>query len=73
MPAFMLGVFFTSKTVTDEAVGSSIGDAIPDRSVRWWMAVFSGSAAMDDDLVATLYNENVFHGVTAANSCSEQL
>lgn len=73
MPAFMLGVLFTIETITNEAVGSSIGDAIPDGGVRWWMAAFSVSAAMDDDLGATLHNENVFHGVTAANSCSEQL
>ncbi|MHC8377444.1 hypothetical protein ACYZT3_15920 [Pseudomonas sp. MDT1-16] len=73
MPAFMLSVFFTIETVTDEAMGSSIGDAIPEGGVWWWMAGFSGSAAMNDDLGATLHNENVFHGVTAANSCSEQL
>ena len=73
MPAFMFGVFFTRKTVTDEAMGSSIGDAIPDGGVRWRMAGFSGSAAMDDDFGATLYNENVFHGATAANSGSQQL
>lgn len=73
MPAFMLGIFFTIETVTDEAVGSSIGDAVPNGGVRWWMAGFSVSAAMDDDLGATFNNENVFHGATAANSCSEQL
>jgi hypothetical protein len=73
LPAFTQGVFFTIETVPDEAAGSSIGDAIPDSGVRWWMIGFSGSATMDDDLVASLHNENVFHGVTAANSGSQQL
>jgi hypothetical protein len=73
LPAFTQGVFFTIETVPDEAAGSSIGDAIPDSGVRWWMIGFSGSATMDNDLVASLHNENVFHGVTAANSGSQQL
>ena len=73
MPAFTLGIFFTIETVTDEALGSSVDDAIPDGGVRWRMAGFSVSAAMNDDLVATLHNENVFHGVTAADSCPHQL
>jgi hypothetical protein len=73
LPAFAPGVFFTIETVPDEAAGSSIGDAIPDSGVRWWMIGFSGSATMDDDLVTLLHNENVFHGVTAANSGSQQL
>jgi putative alpha-1,2-mannosidase len=73
LPAFTPGVFFTIETVTDEAAGSSIGDAIPDGGVGWWMIGFSGPATMDDDLVASFHNENVFHGVTAANSGSHQL
>jgi hypothetical protein len=31
-----------------------------------------GSAAIDDGPVAALHNENVFHGVTAADTCPEQ-
>jgi hypothetical protein len=73
LPAFTAGVFFMVETVTDEATGSSICDAIPDGGVRWWMVDISGSATIDDDLVATLHNENVFHGVTAAHSGSQQL
>jgi hypothetical protein len=73
LPAFTPGVFFMVETVTDEATGSSIGDAIPDGGIGWWMVGISGSAAIDDDLVATLHNENVFHGVTATNSGSQQL
>jgi hypothetical protein len=58
------GVFLKIVTVTDEAMGPGISDAIPDGGVRWLMIDFPGSAAMNDDPVATLHNENVFHGVT---------
>jgi hypothetical protein len=37
------------------------------------MADFTGSASVDDDLVAPLDDEYVFHGSTAADSCSHQL
>jgi hypothetical protein len=71
--AFTSGIFFKIETVTDEAASAGIGDAVPDGGIRWRVADFSGSAAMDDDFVATLHNENVFHGTTAADSCSDQL
>jgi hypothetical protein len=73
LSAFTSGIFFKIETVTDEAMSAGVGEAIPDGGVGWQVAGFSGSAAMNDDLVATLHNENVFHGVTAANSGSQQL
>ena len=33
------------------------------------MEAFSGAASVNDDLVASLHDENVFHGVTAVDSC----
>jgi hypothetical protein len=71
--ALTSGVFFKIEAVTDEAAGAGIGDAVPDGSVGWCVVDFSGSAAMNDDLVATFHNENVFHGTTVADSCSDQL
>jgi hypothetical protein len=71
--AFPSGIGFRVKAVTDETLRASVGDAVPDRGVGWRVTGFSGPAAMNDDLVATFHNENVFHGVTAADSCSDQL
>jgi hypothetical protein len=67
------GICFNIKTIPDEVLRARIGNAIPDSGVRGWVTGFSGSAAMNDDLVATLHNENVFHGFTAADMCSDQL
>jgi hypothetical protein len=58
------GIFFGIKTVADKAIGTGIGDAIPDFGVWWRMTGFPGSTPMNDDLVATLNNVNVFHGFT---------
>ncbi|MNC71908.1 hypothetical protein D3C75_1228800 [compost metagenome] len=66
-------VVFKIVAVTDETVGASIGDAIPDGGVRRLMSRFSGPATMNDDLVAALHDEYVFHGFTAADSCTDQL
>jgi len=63
------GVFFKIEAVTDEAASAGIGNSIPDSGVGGLMTDFPGSAAMDDDLVATLNDENVFHGTTAADFC----
>jgi hypothetical protein len=71
--AFFSGIRFRIVAIADETLGASVGDAIPDGSVGWRVTRFSGSATMNDDLVASLHNENVFHGVTVANSCSDQL
>jgi hypothetical protein len=71
--AFPPGIGFSVKAVTDETMSASVGDAVPDGGVGWRVTGFTGSATMNDDLVATLHNENVFHGVTAADSGSDQL
>jgi hypothetical protein len=57
-----LGVFFKIEAVTDKAASACIGDAVPNGGVRWRMTGVTGSAAVDDDLVATLHDKNVFHG-----------
>ncbi|KKX57797.1 hypothetical protein PU99_27540 [Pseudomonas putida] len=69
----MLGIVFKIVTVPDKAIGASIGDAVPDGGVSGLMHGFSSPASMDDDLVAALDDENVFHGFTAADSCTDQL
>jgi hypothetical protein len=68
-----LGVLFLIEAVTDKATCAGIGNAIPNGGIGRLMTNFSGSAAMDNDFVATLHDKNVFHGATAAVSYSEQL
>jgi hypothetical protein len=69
----VLGIVFKIVSVADEAIGASIGNAVPDGGVSGLMYGFSSPASMDDDLVATLDDKNVFHGFTAADSCTDQL
>jgi hypothetical protein len=68
-----LGVFFKIVAVTDETLGAGIVYAVPDSGIGGWVTGFSCPAAMNDDLVATLDDEYVFHGFTAADSCTDQL
>jgi hypothetical protein len=71
--AFPSGIGFSIKAVTDETLRAGVGDAVPHGGVGWRVTGFTGTATMNDDLVATLHNENVFHGVTAVDSCPDQL
>jgi hypothetical protein len=59
--------------VTDETIGAGIGDAVPDGGFSGLMRGFSSPASMNDDLVAALDDENVFHGFTAADWRTDQL
>ena len=65
---FLSGVFFPIVAVADEAAGSRVADAIPAQGFGGLMESLSGAPAVDDDLVAALHDEYVFHGVTAADS-----
>jgi hypothetical protein len=66
--AFLAGVFFPIVAIADETAGSRIADAIPAQGFGGFMEAFSGTPAVDDNLVAALHDEYVFHGFTAADS-----
>jgi len=66
---FAVSIRLLIKAIAKKAASTRIADAKPAMRFGWIMLAVTGASTVNNDLVATLHDENVFHGVTAADSC----
>jgi hypothetical protein len=66
---FAFRVILQVVSIADETACARVTNAKPADGFGGFVLAVFGATTMNNDLVATLHNENVFHGVTAADSC----